>query len=57
MVKEYWERIDKEINDAIFRAVILTWPRNIEYVKVIDLLIVIRESERKRLEIRRIKNE
>ena len=57
MVKEYWERIDKEIKDAMFHAILLTWSGNPEYVKVLDLLISTMESERVRLGIKRVKNE
>lgn len=57
MVREYWERIDKEIKDALFCAILLTLSSNPMYVKVLDLLMVCLELERERLEIRRIKNE
>lgn len=57
MVKEYWERIDKEIRDALFCAILLALFRDLMYAKVLDLLVTSLESERKRLGIRRIKNE
>ena len=55
MVKEYWERIDKEIKDAMFRAVLLTWSGNPEYAKVPGQLMALLESERERLGIKRVK--
>ena len=57
MVKEYWERIDKEIKEALFYAALLTVSGNPKYVKVLDPLMVILESERKRLGIKKVKNE
>lgn len=57
MVKEYWERIDKEIRDALFCTVLLTLFRDLMYAKVLDLLVTSLESERKRLGIKRVKNE
>lgn len=57
MVKEYWERIDKEIRDALFCTVLLTLFKDLMYAKVLDLLVTSLESERKRLGIKRVKNE
>lgn len=57
MVKEYWERIDKEIKETLFYASLQTLSGNPKYVKVLDPLMAIWELERKRLGIRRVKNE
>ena len=57
MVREYWERIDKEIKDALFCVALLTLSGSPKYVNVLDPLMVILEMERLRLGIRRVKRE